>query len=130
MEPLTEHRHVRGPVVYGFLRLVNVPPARGAALEQSLVEYCRRHELTLSGLFTERVHEVDSAAFNGLMGALGLPGAYGVVLPSASHLGPRSIATARGKRIAAAGARLLMVRKDAPHQHREYGPTPALEAES
>ncbi|MER5780235.1 hypothetical protein ABT104_00690 [Streptomyces mobaraensis] len=144
MEPLTEHRRVNGPVVYGFLRLVNVPAAREAALGQSLAEYCRLHELTLSGLFTERDAGVSSAAFTGLMDALKVPGAYGVVLPSAAHLGPRAIAATRGKEIAATGVRLLLVRKDTPRparrrgfgpggfpgQQRGNGRGPALEAES
>ncbi|MFI1799379.1 hypothetical protein ACH427_18805 [Streptomyces sp. NPDC020379] len=145
MEPLTEHRRVNGPVVYGFLRLVNVSPAREAALKGSLAEYCCQHELTLSGLFTERVTTVNSAAFTGLMDVLEVPGTYGVVLPSASHLGPRAIAVGRDKRIAATGARLLLVRKETPGsasrrrrpgpggnqaRQRGHGPAPALEAES
>ncbi|WKK23920.1 hypothetical protein QZH56_35415 [Streptomyces olivoreticuli] len=144
MEPLTEHRRVSGPVVYGFLRLVNVPAARRAALEQSLAEYCRQHELTLSGLFTERITEVNSVAFTGLMDVLEVPGTYGVVLPSASHLGPKAIAAARGKRIAASGVRLLLAREESsdspcrrypgsggtPSRQRGHGPAPALESES
>ncbi|MCQ8769771.1 hypothetical protein [Streptomyces telluris] len=144
MEPLTEHRRVSGPVVYGFLRLVNVSTARQKALKDSLAGYCRQHELTLSGLFTERVTTVNSAVFTGLMDALEMPGTYGVVLPSASHLGPRAIATARGKRIAATGARLLLARKETPGPSRRkrlgeegsqtrkrgHGPAPALERES
>lgn len=145
MEPLTEHRRVSGPVVYGFLRLINVPAAREAALKGSLAEYCRQHELTLSGLFTERVTEVNSAAFTGLMDVLEVPGTHGVVLPAASHLGPRAIAAGRGKRIAVTGVRLLLVRKETPGsaprrgrrgpggsqtRQRGHGPAPALEAES
>ncbi|MGW1196521.1 hypothetical protein ACWD4B_11800 [Streptomyces sp. NPDC002536] len=144
MEPLTEHRHVSGPVVYGFLRLDNVSPARAAALELSLAEYCRQHELSLCGLFTERIVTVNSAAFTGLMDVLDVPGTYGVVLPSAPHLGPKGIAAGRRQRITATGARLLLARKDTPVQtrrrhpgpgncpsrHRGLGPAPALEAES
>lgn len=144
MEPLTEHRRVSGPVVYGFLRLVNVSTAREAALKRSLAEYCRQHELSLSGVFTERVIKVNSAAFTGLMDTLDVPGTYGVVLPSASHLGPRAIAAARGKRITVAGARLLLVRKELPGparrrrpghggpqaRRRGHGSAPVLEAES
>ncbi|GFH35953.1 hypothetical protein [Streptomyces pacificus] len=48
MEPLTEHRPVSGPVVYGFLRLVRVSQARKDALVASLAEYCRSHELQLA----------------------------------------------------------------------------------
>ncbi|MET9647103.1 hypothetical protein [Streptomyces syringium] len=142
MEPLTEHRHVSGPVVYGFLRLVNIPAAREAALEQSLAEYCRRHELILSGLFTERVIEVTSAAFTALMDTLEVPGVYGVVLPSASHLGPKAIAQVRGKRITETGTHLLMARKRTPGparrrppgssgcRQRGHGPVPVLETDS
>ncbi|ARZ72592.1 hypothetical protein SMD11_7016 [Streptomyces albireticuli] len=130
MEPLTEHRSVSGPAVYGFLRLVNVPTVREKALEESLAEYCRQHELTLSGLFTERVAEANSAAFTGLIDALGVPGTYGIVLPSASHLGPKAIAAVRSKRIAATGARMLLVRRGTPSQQREIGSVPALGTES
>ncbi|MET7320409.1 hypothetical protein [Streptomyces sp. NPDC005549] len=52
MAPLTEHRLVSGPVVYGFLRLVRVFDARKEALVASLAEYSRSRELTLSGIFT------------------------------------------------------------------------------
>lgn len=144
MEPLTEHRLVSGPVVYGLLRLVNVSTAREEALKGSLAEYCRQHELSLSGVFTERVTTINSAAFTGLMDVLAVPGTYGVVLPSASHLGPRAIAAARSKRIAATGARLLLVRKELPGpvrrrrpgrggsqaRQRGHGSAPVLEAES
>ncbi|MFJ2259602.1 hypothetical protein ACIOKD_14910 [Streptomyces sp. NPDC087844] len=80
MEPLTEHRSVNGPVVYGFLRLVNVP-AREIALSASLAEYCRQHEVLLSGVFTDRTATGGpaSASFTGLMDVLVLPDAYGVV---------------------------------------------------
>ncbi|MGK5641267.1 hypothetical protein ACSNOK_23565 [Streptomyces sp. URMC 126] len=122
MEPLTEHRRVSGPAVYGFLRLVNVPTAREEALKRSLVEYCRRHELSLSGVFAERLTAVTSAAFVGLMDALAVSGSYGVVLPSASHLGPRSMAAARGRHIEATGTRLLLVRKDTPGRARRRRP--------
>ncbi|WP_330330103.1 hypothetical protein OHS33_10405 [Streptomyces sp. NBC_00536] len=54
MKPLTEHRGVSGPVVYGYLRLVQASPARQTALNEALAEYCRQHELTLSGVSTER----------------------------------------------------------------------------
>ncbi|MFH8627513.1 hypothetical protein ACH4A8_37445 [Streptomyces vietnamensis] len=111
MEPLTEHRGVSGPVVYGFLRLVRVSPARQAALRDALVEYCRLHELALHGVFAERTAEAErSAAFTGLLDVLEIPGIYGVVLPALSHLGPKVTAAPRQARITAAGARLLLVR--------------------
>ncbi|WP_406740078.1 hypothetical protein [Streptomyces atratus] len=101
MEPLTEHRLVSGPVVYGFLRLVRVSEARQEALIASLAEYCRSHELELSGVFTEREASAGpgSAAFTGLLDVLALPDVYGVLAPAASHLGPKAIAAERGRRI-------------------------------
>ncbi|MBT2402533.1 MULTISPECIES: hypothetical protein [unclassified Streptomyces] len=129
MEPLTEHRGVSGPVVYGYLRLVRVSPARQMALNEALAAYCRQHELTLSGVFTERhTGSGPSAAFTGLIDVLELPGTYGVVLPAASHLGPKDIATPRQAQIAAAGARLLLVRgpgRRRPAGHGSTGPGPA-----
>ncbi|MGW3656928.1 hypothetical protein ACWD6R_15085 [Streptomyces sp. NPDC005151] len=116
MEPLTEHRLVSGPVVYGFLRLVRVSEARQEALVASLAEYCRNHELELSGVFTEREAGAGpgSAAFTGLLDVLALPDVYGVLAPAASHLGPRAIAAERGRRIEAVGSRLLLVRRSRP----------------
>ncbi|MFF9147194.1 hypothetical protein ACF1BN_20280 [Streptomyces sp. NPDC014861] len=111
MEPVTEHRRVSGPVVYGFLRLVRVSPARQVALHDALVEYCRRHEFALHGVFVERASGGHrAAAFTGLLDVLELPGAYGVVLPSRAHLGPKAVAVSRQERITASGARLLLVR--------------------
>ncbi|MEV8399491.1 hypothetical protein ACWGCP_01090 [Streptomyces niveus] len=113
MEPLTEHRPVNGPVVYGYLRLVHASPARCAALSASLAEYCRQHELRLSGLFTERCEPPgETPAFSGLLDVLELPDVYGVVVPTASHLGPRTTAAEREQRIKRTGARLLVVRRN------------------
>ncbi|WP_327378932.1 hypothetical protein OG393_34070 (plasmid) [Streptomyces sp. NBC_01216] len=124
MEPLTEHRGVSGPVVYGFLRLVRVSRARQDALHDALAEYCRRHELDLHGVFTERTAGTErSAAFTGLLDVLDLHGTYGVVLPAFSHLGPKAIAAPRRARITASGARLLLVR--GPHTPRPAASGPA-----
>jgi hypothetical protein len=116
MDPLTEQRPVSGPVVYGFLRLARASAARQAALTATLAEYCKQHELQLSGIFTERdaVAGPSSAAFTGLLDVLALSGVYGVVAPTASHIGPRAIARSRGRQIEAAGARLLLVRHTGP----------------
>ncbi|MGW5940483.1 hypothetical protein ACWIG3_21155 [Streptomyces celluloflavus] len=119
MEPLTEHRAVSGPVVYGFLRLIRVSRARQDALVASLAEYCRSHELQLSGVFTDRDAGVGfmSAAFTGLLDVLVLPDVYGVVAPAMSHLGPKAMAAERGRWIEAAGSRLLLVRKPRTAHH-------------
>ncbi|WP_033027253.1 hypothetical protein [Streptomyces rimosus] len=113
MEPLTEHRPVNGPLVYGFLRLARSSPARQSALSDALAEYCRSHELVLGGLFVERGTGASArtAAFTGLLDALALPDAYAVVLPTASHLGPRPIAAERKRQITGStGAQLLLIR--------------------
>ncbi|MGW8551407.1 hypothetical protein [Streptomyces tubercidicus] len=123
MEPLTEHRWVSGPVVFGFLRLVQVSAARQEALMASLAEYCRSHELVLSGLFTERSATNGSGAFTGLLDVLALPDTYGVVAPAASHLGTKAIAGERQKQIEAAGSRLLLVRGPRSPRPSGHGPT-------
>ncbi|WP_331726399.1 hypothetical protein [Streptomyces sp. NBC_00470] len=112
MEPLTEHRQVNGPVVYGFLRLLRVSRARQDALVAALAEYCRNHELQLSGIFIDRDASTGpaSAAFTGLLDVLALPDVYGVIAPAPSHLGPKAIAAQRRRRIEASGSRLLLVR--------------------
>ncbi|MFE9458945.1 hypothetical protein [Streptomyces californicus] len=129
MEPLTEHRGVSDPVVYGYLWLVRVSPARQMALNEALAEYCRQHELMLSGVFTERdTGSGPSVAFTGLIDVLELPDTYGVVLPAASHLGPKGIAAPRQAQITASGARLLLVRgpgRRRPADHGATGPGPA-----
>ncbi|MDI6519889.1 hypothetical protein QMA61_27235 [Streptomyces coelicoflavus] len=116
MEPLTEHRLVSGPVVFGFLRLLRVSDARKEALVASLAQYSRSHELTLSGIFIERTAGVGpgSATFTGLLDVLALPDVYGVLAPAVSHLGPRAIAAERGRQIEAVGSRLLLVRRSRP----------------
>ncbi|ALC29794.1 MULTISPECIES: hypothetical protein [unclassified Streptomyces] len=123
MEPITELRSVDGPVVYGYLRLTRTSAARRDALVMSLTAYCRQHELTLSGLFTERGDSRRGApAFVGLLDVLELPDVYGVVALTASHLGARGIVTERRRRIEEVGARLLLVRRN--RSHRLPIPTP------
>ncbi|MFG2483357.1 hypothetical protein ACGFSI_11450 [Streptomyces virginiae] len=144
MEPLTEHRGVSGPAVYGFLRLVGVSRSRQGALHDALVEYCRRHELALHGVFIERTAGTErSAAFTGLLDVLEPHGTYGVVLPALSHLGPKAIAAPRQARITATGARLLLLRgPGVPHPappnlvgaepdciRRDVSPSPALDSD-
>ncbi|QKW27616.1 hypothetical protein HUT11_16935 [Streptomyces seoulensis] len=118
MELLTEHHPVSGPAVYGFLRLFRSSRARQGALLASLAEYCRGHELQLSDVFTDRdASGPDSAAFAGLMDVLALPDVYGVLVPAMSHLGPKAMAAERGRRIEAAGSRLLLIRKPRAAHH-------------
>ncbi|MGP4012049.1 hypothetical protein [Streptomyces sp. 4N124] len=109
---ITERRSVAFPQVFGYLRHVTGGPARHAALVGCLTEYCRQHELTLCGVFTDRdaAVPVRSPAFVGLLDALELPETYGAVVPALGHLGPKRVAGERKRQIAASSTRLIVVR--------------------
>ncbi|MEV4474687.1 hypothetical protein [Nonomuraea sp. NPDC049504] len=128
MWTLTEQHDVDGPIVYGYLRLHRSTPERLAALMVTLSQYCDQHELQLCGVFTDRgARSVDSPAFAGLLDVLLLSGAYGVVLPTATHLGGKQIAGRRRQQVAATGARLLLVRPAQPaHRASLTTDTPSL----
>ncbi|MGW7303690.1 hypothetical protein [Streptomyces sp. NPDC054829] len=115
-EPITERRPATGPLVFGYLRHVTGGAARHTALTGCITEYCRRHELTLCGVFTDREPTVafHSPAFVGLLDALELPDTYGAVIPALGHLGPKPVAAERKRRITATGARLIMIRSTRP----------------
>ncbi|MCF4122062.1 hypothetical protein L1785_13850 [Antribacter sp. KLBMP9083] len=108
MESLTEQHEVSGPVVYGYLRLPNLPAAKQHALTTAMNHYCADHELVLGGLFRE-ISATPEAAFAGLLQALRAHRSYGVVVPAANHLGTKDIAAARRRLIDATGARLLLM---------------------
>lgn len=111
MVTLTERRPVPGPDVYGFLRLTRATRGRRHILSAGLDEYCRAHELTMAALFVEQAaSDFYSPAFVGLLDTLAFPEAYGVVIPSLSHLGPSRTAARRARIIRGLGARLLPVR--------------------
>ncbi|WP_336213616.1 hypothetical protein [Nonomuraea sp. LPB2021202275-12-8] len=111
MWTLTEQHDVDGPIVYGYLRLHRSTPERQAALTVALAQYCEQHELQLCGIFTDRGTEsADTVAFTGLLDVLLLSNVYGVVLPTAHHLGGKPVATRRREQLDAIGARLLFVR--------------------
>ncbi|MEU5978405.1 ATP-binding protein [Streptomyces sp. NPDC047315] len=114
MEALTEQRIVPRPVVYGFLRLPAGALPRADALRHALTAYCARHELALSGVFTEHTtSDAGPAAFTALLDALTVPGGYGVVIPSPAHLGPRQQASARADEIRRTGAVVISLRDSA-----------------
>ncbi|MEU4054020.1 MULTISPECIES: hypothetical protein [Streptomyces] len=117
---ITERRSVACPQVFGYLRHVTGGPARHAALVGCLTEYCRQHELTLCGVFTDReaTVAVRSPAFVGLLDALELPDTYGAVVPSLSHLGPRRVVSERQRQITATDTRLIVVRPIRPPTER------------
>lgn len=128
---ITERRSVACPQVFGYLRHVTASPARHAALVGCLTEYCRQHELTLCGVFTD--HEatvaIRSTAFVGLLDALELPDTYGAVFPALSHLGPKRVASERQRQIAATDTRLIAVRPIRPTTERAplLGVSPGLQ---
>ncbi len=127
-ELITERRPVTGPHVFGYIRHVTGGQARHAALVDCLTEYCRRHELTLCGVFTDREATVTvrSPAFVGLLDALELPDTYGTVIPVLSHLGPKHTANERKRQITATSTRLIVVRST----RATTGPSPSLGASS
>ncbi|MFG2955841.1 recombinase family protein [Streptomyces sp. NPDC048291] len=123
-ELITERRPVAFPQVFGYLRHITGGLPRHAALVDCLTEYCRRHELTLGGVFTDRdaTVTVRSAAFVGLIDALQLPDIYGVVVPALSHLGPKGVGAERRRQITATGTRPLVVRSFTPTKGPETSP--------
>jgi hypothetical protein len=112
MAPLTEWRPVPGPVVYGYLRLAACTRARRVALTRALVTYCSQHELLLGGVFTDEPFSrlVLAPGFAGLLDVLTLEGSYGVVTPSAAHLGSGVTGRTRVQKIIETGRRLMLVR--------------------
>jgi hypothetical protein len=120
-EPITERRAVPGPHVYGYVRDIAGTTARRTALVDCLVEYCRQHELTLCGVFTDRETNVPvrSPAFVGLLDTLELPDTYGAVIPALSHLGSRRLAEQRERQITTIGTRLIVIRSAKPKTGRE-----------
>lgn len=88
MELLTEQRHVIGPRVFGFLHLVRVSRARQLALTAAITDYCRRHELTLAGVYMERCSSTPSA-FTGMLDALTATRSHGSYFPPRRTSAPR-----------------------------------------
>lgn len=116
MGDITEQRPCAYPVVYGFVRLPSNRSARRRALETAMRTFCSEHELTLGGVFIERPGNSNSSpAFAGLLAALTMPNMYGVVVPSAAHLGRGDIATSRRNQLKRIGARLLFMRGTRKH---------------
>jgi hypothetical protein len=112
MAPLTECRPVPGPLVYEYLRLAAPSRSRRDALTRTLAAYCGQHELLLGGVFTDEwlAIPVLSPGFAGLLEALTVDGSYGVVAPSAAHLGTGLAGRARLGKITETGQRLMLIR--------------------
>jgi len=75
------------------------------ALTRALLAYCGQHELLLGGVFTDEplASPVLSPGFAGLLDALSVEGSYGVVAPSAAHLGAGVAGRARLAKITETG---------------------------
>lgn len=109
---ITEQRPCAFPVVCGFVRLSATRHARRSALETAIRNFCREHELALGDVFIEQQGQptCSGGPFVGLLAAMADPNIYGVVLPSAAHLGRGETATVRRYQIQRRGARLLLIR--------------------
>jgi hypothetical protein len=66
--------------VFGFLHLVRVSRARQLALTGAITEHCRRHELTLAGVYVEPGSYTPSA-FVGMLDALTATQSHGWYFP-------------------------------------------------
>lgn len=108
MDSLTEHHTVSWPIVCGYLRPAGLSAAKQRALTAAINQYCTDHELLLEGFFRED-RASPEIAFSGLLQALTAGRIYGVIVPAATHLGPKGVAHDRRRLIDAAGARLLLM---------------------
>ncbi len=118
MAEVTELLAVPHPVVVGFLRRgARGGDRRASALSAVLSSFCERHEYALDGVVTESPLAPDE--FDRLLAAIRASGSpvYGLVVPSAAHLGAAPVARARSTQIADARLRLLVVRPQ-PQQDR------------
>jgi hypothetical protein len=112
---LTEHLHVTGPIVYGFLRLPAPNPARRNALTWALSHYCDQHELSLAAVFTDVADlsapdAVCTPGFVGLLDAIAAQPGYGVLMPAPTHVGGPDVRERRSGLLKAAGLRLMFCR--------------------
>jgi hypothetical protein len=110
MEPITEHRQVPGPVVYGCHHMTAPSRGRRAALTRALAGYCDQHELVLAAVFTDSGGDsMPAPGFAGLLDAITATASYGVVMPTRSHLGTGQAAGQRSAAITGTGRRLMLV---------------------
>lgn len=72
------------PLVFGYAHAVVATVERTAELRQELATFAKQHGLQLGGVFTDwgPTHGASRPGFAGLMGALALPHAHGVVIPA------------------------------------------------
>jgi hypothetical protein len=116
MAQVTELLAVPRPVVIGFLRRTARGGVRRAtALNGVLSSFCERHELVLDDVVTETPQAPDE--FDRLLAAIsaGDDPVYGLVVPTAAHLGAAPVARRRSSQIASAQLRLLVVRPQPNH---------------
>jgi hypothetical protein len=110
---IAEQRPGNYPVVYGYLRLASRSIARRKALVSALVCYCREHELSLGGLFTDYLPPAEdmTIGFTGVLDVLAMADTYGVVVPTVTHLGRGEAGLQRKQKIARTGSQLLIMRE-------------------
>ena len=110
MTQVTELLPVPRPVVFGLLRTLRYR-ARVVALTAMVRDYCERHELALHAVVTESPQGDDG--FTDLLASMSSADAYGVIVPSPSHLGVASVAALRKDAIARARLQLIVIRVSA-----------------
>jgi len=106
------------PLMYGYIRSSLERPEYVAACRETLEQWCARAGWNLGGVFTDvggSLDSVDRIGFRGLLDALGLPNAAGVVLVDGAHLSPRpEIVTSLARQIRRTGASILVMDGELP----------------
>lgn len=104
--------------VYGYVRSSLDQASYVAACQDKLRAWCERERWQLGAIFTDMgapLDGTDRIGFRGLLDALSLPIAAGVVIVDAVQLSPREeIATSLVRQIRATGAALLVLDGDLP----------------
>ncbi|RZS45092.1 resolvase-like protein [Herbihabitans rhizosphaerae] len=86
-------RTIPAPLVYGYVCSSLDRPDFIGSCKDTLADWCVREGWRLGGVFTDvgaPQESVDRVAFSGLLDALNMPRAAGVVVVDGAHLSPRA----------------------------------------
>jgi len=104
--------------MYGYVRSSIERQAYVATCRETLEQWCARAGWNLGGVFTDvgaPLDSVDRIGFRGLLDALSLPNAAGVVLVDGAHLSPRpEVVTLLARQIRRTGASILVMDGELP----------------